>query len=206
MPIKKRAPAKCTSQHGFGSSQIYDQLETILPAVKQIAQKHRSLAVKAEHYPIVGEHLLGAIKEVLQDSATEEILQAWGEAYGVIADVFISIEKEMYDEASNQVGGWSDFKRFTVVEKVRESDVITSFYLKPSDGDKVPAFLPGQYITVRIEIPGEAYLFNRQYSLSDVPGKDYFRISVKKKSREPHLMEGSLTTCMNPFRWVTVLT
>lgn len=55
-----------------------DQLETIIPVVKQIAQKHRSLAVKAEHYPIVGEYLLGAIKEVLQDAATEEILQAWG--------------------------------------------------------------------------------------------------------------------------------
>ncbi|MEW5551602.1 NO-inducible flavohemoprotein [Peribacillus frigoritolerans] len=165
----------------LAAAKYIDQLETILPAVKQIAQKHRSLAVKAEHYPIVGEYLLGAIKEVLQDSATEEILQAWGEAYGVIADVFISIEKEMYDEASNQVGGWSDFKPFTVVEKVRESDVITSFYLKPSNGDKVPAFLPGQYITVRIEIPGERYLFNRQYSLSDVPGKDYFRISVKKE-------------------------
>lgn len=84
----------------MAAAKYIDQLETILPAVKQIAQKHRSLAVKAEHYPIVGEHLLGAIKEVLQDSATEEILQAWGEAYGVIADVFISIEKEMYDEAS----------------------------------------------------------------------------------------------------------
>ncbi|WP_285766154.1 NO-inducible flavohemoprotein [Peribacillus sp. SI8-4] len=158
-----------------------DQLETILPVVKQIAQKHRSLAVKPEHYPIVGEFLLAAIKEVLQEAATEEILQAWGEAYGVIAGVFTSIEKDMYDQASVQEGGWTDFKSFTVVKKVPESDVITSFYLKPADGAGIPAFLPGQYVTVRIAIPGERFLFNRQYSLSDAAGKDCFRISVKKE-------------------------
>ncbi|WP_057915156.1 NO-inducible flavohemoprotein [Peribacillus muralis] len=158
-----------------------DQLETILPVVKQIAQKHRSLAVKPEHYPIVGEYLLAAIKEVLQEAATDEILQAWGEAYGVIAAVFTGIEKEMYDQASKQNGGWADFKSFTVVQKVQESEVITSFYLKPANGEKIPSFLPGQYVTVRIEIPGERYLFNRQYSLSDVAGKEYFRISVKKE-------------------------
>ncbi|KWW11276.1 dihydropteridine reductase [Peribacillus simplex] len=158
-----------------------DQLESILPVVKQIAQKHRSLAVKPEHYPIVGEYLLAAIKEVLQEAATEEILQAWGDAYGIIAGVFTSIEKEMYDQASEQEGGWADFKSFTVVKKVPESDVITSFYLKPADGAVIPSFLPGQYVTVRIAIPGERYLFNRQYSLSDAAGKDHFRISVKKE-------------------------
>ena len=165
----------------LAAAKYIDQLETILPAVKQIAQKHRSLVVKPEHYPIVGEYLLAAIKEVLGDAATDEIIEAWGEAYGVIAGVFINIEKDMYDQAANQDGGWVDFKTFTVVEKVRESDVITSFYLKPAEGNSIPPFLPGQYLTVRIEIQGEQYLFNRQYSLSDAPGKDYFRISVKKE-------------------------
>ena len=168
----------------LAAAKYIDQLETILPAVKQIAQKHRSLIVKPEHYPIVGEYLLAAIKEVLGNAATEEILQAWGEAYGVIAGVFINMEKEMYDQASNQNGGWADFKPFTVVKKVRESEVITSFYLKPADGGAVPSYLPGQYLTVRIEIQGEQYLFNRQYSLSDAPGKEYFRISVKKEKNQ----------------------
>jgi nitric oxide dioxygenase len=161
-----------------------DKLEVIIPAVKQIAHKHRSLGVKPEHYPIVGEHLLGAIKEVLGDAATDEIIGAWADAYGVIADAFIGIEKEMYEEAASQPAGWNDFKEFTVTDKVKESDVITSFYLKPSDGSSVPAFLPGQYITVRIGIPGEEYLMNRQYSLSAAPGKDYFRISVKREAEE----------------------
>ncbi len=161
-----------------------DRLEAILPVVKQIAQKHRSLAVKPEHYPVVGEHLLGAIKEVLGEAASPEILQAWGEAYGVIAQVFIDIEKDMYEEAASQPGGWKDYKTFKIADKVKESDVITSFYLAPADGDKLPSFEPGQYVTVRLQLPDEAYLLNRQYSLSTAPGKDYYRISVKREADE----------------------
>ncbi|KPB04951.1 NO-inducible flavohemoprotein [Bacillus sp. CHD6a] len=169
----------------YAAAAYIDQLEVLLPAVKQIAHKHRSLAVKPEHYPIVGDHLLKAIKEVLGDAATSEIIEAWGEAYGVIADVFISVEKEMYETALQQMDGWEDFKKFEVVEKVVESELITSFYLKPSDGSAVPSFFPGQYITIRLSIPGEKNLFNRQYSLSDSFNDEVFRISVKKEFGDP---------------------
>jgi nitric oxide dioxygenase len=60
----------------LAAAKYIDNLEVIVPVVKQIAQKHRSLAVKPEHYPIVGEHLLGAIKEVLGDAATDDIINA----------------------------------------------------------------------------------------------------------------------------------
>lgn len=66
----------------LAAASYIDHLETILPVVEQISQKHRGLGVKPEHYPIVGEFLLKAIKEVLGDVATEEVLQAWAEAYG----------------------------------------------------------------------------------------------------------------------------
>lgn len=173
-----------------------DQLENILPAVKQIAHKHRSLGVKKEHYPIVGENLLAAIKEVLGDAATEEVISAWKEAYQVIADVFINVEQEMYDEAEKMEGGWRFFKPFIVAEKVKESDVITSFYLKPKDGAPVPYFMPGQYITVKITIDGEKYVLNRQYSLSDAPGKDYFRIFVKREA-EPNQPSGKVSNYLH---------
>ncbi|WP_042346904.1 NO-inducible flavohemoprotein [Bacillus massiliigorillae] len=168
----------------YAAANYIDQLHVLLPAVKQIAHKHRSLVVKPEHYPIVGENLLKAIKEVLGDAATDEIIEAWGEAYGVIADVFISVEKEMYDEAEGAAGGWDAFKEFKVVKKEKESDVITSFYLQPVDGKQLPAFKSGQYITVRLSIPGEKYLLNRQYSLSNALGEDCFRISVKREQLE----------------------
>lgn len=166
----------------YAAAQNIDRLETLLPAVKQVAHKHRSLGVKPEHYPIVGQHLLGAIKEVLGDAATEEIISAWADAYGVIAQVFIDVESDMYASAEEQSNGWDGFKDFVIIDKVPESDVITSFYLKPADGKPVPTFEAGQYITLRVQIPGEQYTLNRQYTLSCAPGNDYFRISVKKEA------------------------
>jgi nitric oxide dioxygenase len=80
----------------LAAAQNIDNLEALLPAVKNIAGAHVNSKVKAEHYPIIGKNLLEAIKEVLGDAATEEVINAWGEAYEVIAKVFIDIEKEMY--------------------------------------------------------------------------------------------------------------
>jgi len=65
---------------------------------------------------------------------------------------------------------------------VKESEAITSFHLKPADGSNVPAYQPGQYISVRVSIPGEQYTMNRQYSLSQAPTQDEFRISVKREA------------------------
>lgn len=99
----------------------------------------------------------------------------------MIADAFIGIEEDMYVAAENQEGGWRFFKDFIITDKVKESDNITSFYFKPADGGALPSYEPGQYITVRVNIPGEQYLMNRQYSLSKASDLDAFRISVKKE-------------------------
>ncbi|WP_143560533.1 NO-inducible flavohemoprotein [Sporosarcina sp. P13] len=176
----------------YAAAQHIDNLAAIIPAVVQIAHKHVSLGILPEHYPIVGEHLLGAIKEVLGDAATPEIVDAWAAAYGVIADAFIGVEAEMYENTAEADGGWKLFKDFEIVDKVQESDIITSFYLKPVDGNKLPYYLPGQYITVRMSIPGAKNIVNRQYSLSQKSNEDTFRISVK---REDVLQPNGVVSC-----------
>ena len=82
----------------LAAAQNIDNLEVLLPAVKKIGQVHVNTNVKPEHYPIVGKNLLIAIKEVLGDAATDEVLNAWGEVYQVIAQVFIDVEKDIYAE------------------------------------------------------------------------------------------------------------
>ena len=57
-----------------------DNLEALTSAVEIIAHKHCSLGIKAEHYPIVGKHLLAAIKDVMGDAATDEIIAAVADA------------------------------------------------------------------------------------------------------------------------------
>lgn len=170
----------------YAAAANIDQLENILPVVIQVGHKHRSLNIQPEHYPIVGENLLKAMKAILGDAATDEILEAWAKAYQVIADVFIDVEKGMYQETAEQKGGWTGYRDFTVYKKEKESDVITSFYLKPMDGGALPSFEAGQYLTVKVKVPGIPYTCQRQYSLSCKPNEEYFRISVKK---EPAISE-----------------
>ena len=62
---------------------------------------HCDRQVTEGHYPIVGSNLLISIKEVLGDAATDEVLEAWGNAYEVIAKIFIDVEKEVYDSRKN---------------------------------------------------------------------------------------------------------
>ncbi len=158
-----------------------DNLEVLLPAVELIAQKHCSLGIRPEHYPIVGRHLLDAIKEVMGDTATEEIIAAVAEAYGVLADVCISREEAIYLEQRTKPGGWNGFREFIVDRKVPECDIVTSFYLKPADDGEIPEYLPGQYLTIKFD-DLETPTSPRNYSLSGCPGQDHFRISVKKES------------------------
>src|SRR3546814_4298022 len=61
-----------------------------------------------------------------------------------------------------------------------QSTQVKSFVLSPADGSAAPAFRPGQYMSVAIELPGGLRQL-RQYSLSDAPAADHLRISVKRE-------------------------
>ncbi len=157
-----------------------DNLAALGPAVELIAQKHCSLGIQPEHYPIVGKHLLVAIRDVLGEAATDDIIAGWGEAYGVLAEIFVGREAEVYQAQTAAPGGWRGYRRFIVDRKTPESEVVTSFYLRPADGGLLPEFKPGQYITVKIDHPTTP-TSPRNYSLSDRPGLEHFRISVKRE-------------------------
>lgn len=157
-----------------------DNLEVLGNAVELIAQKHASLQIQPEHYPIVGDNLLASIREVLGEAATDEVIHAWGEAYGFLADIMIGRERQIYHEHETARHGWKGFKPFRVERVEPESDIITSFYLKPDDGGGVPLFKPGQYISVRVPAP-DGTTTMRNYSLSDKPGQPWFRLSIKRE-------------------------
>jgi nitric oxide dioxygenase len=155
-----------------------DNLEVLGGAVELIAQKHASLRILPEHYPIVGENLLASIREVLGEGATDDVIAAWAEAYGFLAEILIGREAQIYKMHGKTEHGWIGFKPFRIVRTEPESEVITSFYLRPANGGGLPLFKPGQYITVRVpDAQGQTTM--RNYSLSNAPGEDYFRISVK---------------------------
>lgn len=164
-----------------------DDLGNISPVVEHIAHKHAALFVQPEQYPIVGEHLMGAIGTVLGDALTPEVHAAWVAAYGQLADVFISREKALYDAPGKDLPvGW---RKFRIAKRVDESESVTSFFLEPVDGvTPLPAYLPGQYLSLQVPVPGmDGLVQSRQFSLSEAQTADrgHYRVSVKREPTVP---------------------
>jgi nitric oxide dioxygenase len=169
-------------------------LEAVL---NNIAHKHVSLDVRPDQYPIVGEHLLAAIKAVLGDAASDDIMSAWAQAYGNLADILMGMESGLREETSVKPGGWVAWRDFIVRGKQAESDVITSFLLEPADGKPVMDFEPGQYISVAVRVPQLGLQQIRQYSLSDAPNGRSYRISVKREGGIDAQQAGYVSTLLH---------
>jgi len=77
---------------------------------------------------------------------------------------------------------WNGFRRFQIIFKMKEARDTISFYLAPVDGRPLPQFLPGQYLTFKLNIPGQPKPVIRCYSLSDSPNHpDYYRVTIKRQ-------------------------
>lgn len=75
-----------------------DRLDELAATVDYIAHRHVATRILPEQYPLIGEKLLQAMKDVLQDTATEDVLAAWAEAYEALATIFIQKEKALYQQ------------------------------------------------------------------------------------------------------------
>lgn len=156
-----------------------ENLPALLGAVAHIANKHVSVGIRAEHYPIVGKHLIASIKEVLGDAATPELIDAWTAAYMQLADVLIGAEKAIYDKNAVAEGGWTGWRFFKVAEKSKQTDNVTSFKLVSVDNGKMPEVKAGQYISVRVFVKGQDLIQPRQYTVVKADATS-LTIAVKK--------------------------
>ncbi|KXX76984.1 Flavohemoprotein [Madurella mycetomatis] len=182
----------------LGYATYIDDLPKLTHAVERIAHKHVSLQVTPEQYDIVGKYLIQAIGEVLGPAATPEIVDAWIAAYGVLAKVFIDRENQMYQ--SNAAQNWVGWRKFRIAKKVPESSNITSFYLEPIDGaTTLPRFLPGQYVSLQVDVPQLGHLQSRQYSLSEgwSAKSGHYRISVKREDGAENSIPGIISNMLH---------
>lgn len=67
-----------------------------------------------------------------------------------------------------------------VVEKIRESEDVTSFVFESRDGGLLPDFRAGQYLPLELELSESSATTSRTYSLSSAPGTGRYRITVKR--------------------------
>lgn len=80
-----------------------DRLDELAIAVEKIAHRHVETRILPEQYPLIGEKLLQAMKDVLQNVATDEVLAAWAEAYEALANIFIQTEKAIYQQEDREL-------------------------------------------------------------------------------------------------------
>ena len=80
---------------------------------------------------------------------------------------------------------WSDagsgVRSLRLIDKVPESEEITSFVFASRDDGPLAAFEAGQHLPLELELPGHDAVVRRTYSLSNAPGGDHYRISVKRE-------------------------
>jgi nitric oxide dioxygenase len=145
----------------------------------RIAHKHVSVGIDNEQYKVVHEHLFAAIVEVLGAAVTPEVAAAWDEVYWLMANALMAVEDRLRDEAAAGGDPADLWRPYTVITRYQETATVTSYLVRPADGRPVPASRPGQYVSVRTELPDGAHQI-RQYSLSG--GADgALRFSVKRE-------------------------
>ncbi|MFE7492122.1 globin domain-containing protein [Kitasatospora sp. NPDC057541] len=150
----------------------------------RIAHKHVSVGITNDQYRIVHEHLFAAIVEVLGEAVTPEVAAAWDEVYWLMANALIAIEDRLREESAAAQGlDPADLWRpYTVVARHQETEDVTTYLVRPADGKPLPPAAPGQYVSVRAELPDGAHQI-RQYSLSGAPD-GVLQFSVKRATAE----------------------
>ena len=128
-----------------------DNLSVLNNIVERIAHKHTSFHIKPDDYKIVGHHLIETFRELLPEQFTQQVEQAWGNAYQALANIFINREEELYSEREQSLGGWRGKRAFCLVEKTQESKLVTSFTFEPIDFEPVLNYQPGQYLGIETE-------------------------------------------------------
>lgn len=160
----------------FASHLVDPALPHPADLLSRIGHKHASLGVTADQYPIVHEHLFGAIVAVLgADTVTPDVAAAWDRVYWIMADTLIALERDLYGAAG--VADGDVFRRAQVVSRVDDPSGTVLVTVRPS-GQPFTDFLPGQYVSVGVTMPDGARQL-RQYSLVNTPGDGRLTFAVK---------------------------
>lgn len=100
-----------------------------------------------------------------------------------------------WDEASAKLQAATlqqAWRPMRVTRIVPESSTVRSFYLEPADGFATAAFLAGQHLPIRLQIPGEDRPLIRCYTLSVAPSDGVYRLSIKRQGRVSRHLHDSL--------------
>ena len=145
--------------------------------LSRIAHKHVSLGLRPDQYQIVHDNLMWAIVDVLGDAVTPEVAAAWDEVYWLMANVLINQERGLYEAV--RLSPETVWRTWRVVEKIPETADVVTVVVERVDERDVKRSLPGQYVTLKMEMP-DGVLQPRQYSLTRADDGHHRRFAVKR--------------------------
>ena len=64
-------------------------LDAVVPTLKRLGARHVAYGARPEHYPVVGNVLIGAMAHVAGPAWEPRFGKAWSEAFGVVAGVML---------------------------------------------------------------------------------------------------------------------
>lgn len=162
--------------------------------IRRIAYKHVSLGIRPEQYTIVGHHLLAAVGEVLGDAVTPEVAAAWDEVYWLFAIQCIALEARLYAEAG--VDPAAPLRPYQVIRRIEETADVVSLVLEPADGRALPAIVPGQYVSVFVDLP-DGVRQPRQYTVSSTAFGNRLQITVRRVRGTEGAPDGMVSTFLH---------
>lgn len=72
-----------------------DNLQAVMPDVRELGMRHAGYGVQPDHYNAVGEALLATLEEMLGEDFDDAAQAAWALAYGTFADAMAEAAAEM---------------------------------------------------------------------------------------------------------------
>ena len=97
-----------------------------------------------------------------------------------IVRIFIGEEEKLHEQ--NEARGWRGYKSLELIKKEAAAEGIVTLTFKT---DVVVTFEPGQYLSLRVSIQNDDWLFGadeqtRSYTVTGVPGKLELQCTVKR--------------------------
>lgn len=149
--------------------------------LSRISHKHVSLGLSPEQYEIVHDNLMWAIVDVLGEAVTPPVAAAWDEVYWLMANLLIHKERGLY--AAVRLSPETVWRTWRVAEKIEETQEVVTFIVERTDEREVKPSLPGQYVTIKMEMPDGVHQ-PRQYSLTRADDGRHRQFAVKRVRAE----------------------
>ena len=74
----------------------------------------------------------------------------------------------------------NSYVELEVAKVERESEIISSFYLRRADGEPLYRWEPGQFLPIRVTIPGRTEPALRTYTISTCYNPNFYRLSIRR--------------------------